>query len=220
MKVLLLLILLTTLGACGGIPQGGTTLVTEATDAVQPFGYAMYCAGALQQNAAAERQFRDSFCHSTAQSTVVQMTPDRARELEEVQKNVNAAITYSPTTVWDPLAARGDCKTFAARKELELLGRGWPAGALRIATAFVDDGGRQQYVYHAVLLADTDQGTIVLDSRQSAPRRWEDVSYIWMTAQTAGRGDRWVRLAADPAKVRIALAANTNGGIASASRMN
>src|SRR5476651_345346 len=178
MKALLLSILLATLGACGGIPQGGTTLVTEATEAAQPFGYATYCAGALQQNAAAEQQFRDSFCRSTAQSSVVHMTPDRARELEEVQKNVNAAITYSPTTVWDPLAARGDCKTFAARKELELLGRGWPAGALRIATAFVDDGSRQQYVYHAVLLADTDQGTIVLDSRQPEPRRWEDVSYI------------------------------------------
>ena len=93
-------------------------------------------------------------------------------------------------------------------------------GATRIATAFVDDGSRQQYVYRAVLLADTDQGTIVLDSRQPEPRRWEDVDYIWMTAQTAGRGDRWVRLAADPGKVRIALAANTSGGIASASRMN
>lgn len=220
MKAILLSILMTTLAACGGIPQGGTTLVTEAAEAAQPFGYATYCAGASRKEAQAEQQFRDSFCHSNAQSNVVHMTPDRARELEEVQKTVNAAITYGATTVWDPLAARGDCKTYAARKELELLGRGWPAGALRIATAFVDDGSRQQNVYHAVLLADTDQGTIVLDSRQSAPRRWEDVSYIWMTAQTAGRGDRWVRLAADPAKVRIALAANTGSGIASASRMN
>jgi hypothetical protein len=41
-----------------------------------------------------------------------------------------------------------------------------------------------------------------------------------MTAQTAGRGDRWVRMAADPAKVRIALAANAGGGIASASPAN
>jgi hypothetical protein len=48
----------------------------------------------------------------------------------------------------------------------------------------------------------------------------EDLSYIWMTAQAAGRGDRWVRLAADPAKVRIAVAANNNGGIGPAAGLN
>jgi predicted transglutaminase-like cysteine proteinase len=219
MKVVLLPILLTALAACSGAPRDGATPFTSAIEAPQPFGYAEYCAGSPQAKAPAEQRFRDAFCRPSAR-TVVQMTPDRRRELEEVQSSVNATIVYSPTTAWDPLAARGDCKTYAARKELELLDRGWPAGALRIATAFVDDGGRQQYVYHAVLLADTDQGTIVLDSRQATPRRWEDVSYIWMTAQTAGRGDRWVRMAADPAKVRIALAANAGGGIASASPAN
>lgn len=110
------------------------------------------------------------------------------------------------------MESAGDGKTYAARKALELLDRGWPASAMRIAPAFVDDGGRQQYVYHAVLFVDTDRGTMVLDSRQQTARRWSDLPYNWMTAQTRGRSDRWLRLAADPEKVRLALAANANSG--------
>ena len=64
--------------------------------------------------------------------------------------------------------------------------RGWPAGALRIATAFVNDGSAQQGASHAVVLVDTDKGTIVLDSRQAGPLPWESLSYIWLSAEVPG----------------------------------
>src|SRR4051794_16070864 len=111
MKAILLSVLLATLAACGSVPHGGTMMVTEASDAPKPFGYAAYCVDG-ERKSAAERQFRESFCHSNVPSTVVHLTPERAQELEDVQKMVNAAITYTPTTAWDPLAARGDCKTY------------------------------------------------------------------------------------------------------------
>ena len=86
-----------------------------------------------------------------------------------------------------------------------------PAGALRIATAFVDDGSPQHLTYHAVLLVDTDRGTLVLDSRHRTPRPWQDLAYVWMTAQIPGSGGAWARLPAEPAAVRMAMAANGSG---------
>jgi predicted transglutaminase-like cysteine proteinase len=177
--------------------------------APQPFGYDAYCGGDAATVGAAERHFREAFCRSNAPPTVVQLTAERVDELNRVQQRVNAAISYGGTTTWDPLMMQGDCKTYAARKALELLERGWPASALRIATAFIDDGSSQQNSYHAVLLVDTDRGTMVLDSRYPTLRPWDELSYRWMTTQARGLGDKWVWLAADPGKVKIAMAPST-----------
>jgi predicted transglutaminase-like cysteine proteinase len=179
-----------------------------ATDipAPAPFGVADYCRDAGGRGDPQDLSFRQSVCSGAPRPAVAVLTPERRRDLEEVQTEINAAIGYRPTTTWDPLAAEGDCKTYSARKELELLRRGWPAGALRIATAFVRDG-RYRYQYHAVLLVDTDRGTLVLDNRHDAPLPWDETAYIWMTAQAPGRAG-WIRLRADPAEVALALAAN------------
>jgi predicted transglutaminase-like cysteine proteinase len=219
MLKLYLILSLFILGACSAMPQSGTVLLSDGTAAPSPFGYAPYCATPSQEEAPQERLFGKIFCHAAAQRTAMQLTPDRFRELDEVQRQVNAAISYAPTTSWSPLATSGDCKTYSARKALELLERGWPAAAMRLATVFVDDGSRQQFQYHAVLLVDTDHGTLVLDSRQRAPRRWEDLRYIWMTAQGPEKGRTWVRLGSDPARVELALAANATSGIPGASQL-
>jgi predicted transglutaminase-like cysteine proteinase len=205
------------LGACSAVPERGTVL--QSLDAApQPFGSAADCAAAQQMQGGAAQAFWDDFCHPAAarEAAVVTLTPERYRELEDVQHDVNAKIAYASTVSWNPLAGAGDCKTFVARKALELLERGWPAGALRIATAFVNDHSPQQLEYHAVLLVDTDRGTLVLDSRQRAPRPWRQVSYIWMTAQargaSAGKTSGWTRLPADPTQVEMALAAASAAG--------
>jgi predicted transglutaminase-like cysteine proteinase len=205
------------LGACSAMPERGTMLQSLEA-APQPFGSAADCAAVDRDGAA--RAFWNDFCHPTAAATTVTLTPERYRELEDVQNGVNAAIAYASTTSWNPLTDVGDCKTFATRKEMELLNRGWPAGALRLATAFVNDHSREQLAYHAVLLVDTDRGTIVLDNRARAPRPWHEAPYIWMTAQARGAGapGGWSRLPADPAAVRMALAAAGIGGLGASAR--
>lgn len=201
------------LGACSTVPERGTMLQGLDSQAAQPFGSAADCVAARGE--ATATRFWDDFCRSTPPPATVALTTERYRELEEVQRKVNAAIAYGTTTSWNPLARNGDCKTFAARKSLELLDRGWPAGALRIATAFVNDNSREQLAYHAVLLVDTDRGTIVLDNRQRRPRPWRELSYIWMTAQARSGNGGWSRLPSDPVEVKMALAANTVGAEAS-----
>ncbi|MDB5410845.1 MAG: hypothetical protein JWL84_5757 [Rhodospirillales bacterium] len=205
---ILFLIGVATLVGCGEIPAGsGSLLVDTAQPASPPFGFGEYCRSAETSVGPAEQQFHAAFCHREAPPRVVRLTPERAHELVQVQEQVAATITYRSTTTWNPLASEGDCKTYVAQKELQLLARGWPAGALRIATAFVDDGSPQQFIYHAVLLVDTDRGTLVLDSRRPRLVWWDQLRYIWMTAQAHDGSQRWVRLPADAAAVKTALAA-------------
>lgn len=190
-------------GACSGLPAASPLLrSTDEAASFQTFGRAEYCGGTVADSR--DALFRRSFCAAADEPEVVELTPARMAELQDVQKAANADIRYRSTTSWSPLSASGDCKTYSARKQLELLARGWPQGALRIATAYVPQTGGGDYHYHAVLLVDTDRGTLVLDNRYERPRRWEELEYVWMTAQTPGRTE-WARLPAAPERVALAM---------------
>lgn len=206
-KYLAIIALAVLLAACSSMPDGSNPVLASnaAQPAPQPYGAAAYCS---QQPADASLRFWNAFCQAKDAPTAVSLTDQTWGELQDVQTMVNRALPYSSTSSWDPLAAAGDCKTATARKELELLDRGWPAGALRVATVFVNDHGPQQLAYHSVLLVDTDRGTIVLDSRQADPQPWENLPYIWMTAEMPGTGGSWSRLPADPRDVQMAMLAN------------
>ncbi len=202
-------ILAISLGACSAMPNDGTVLRAAATlPTPQPVGAASYCAA---PSATAAQPFWDAFCNGNAIPTTVALTPDRWSELQSVQTEVDASIAYVPSDSWDPLSSAGDCKTYAAKTVLALLDRGGPAGAMRIATAFVNDGSAQQGASHAVVLVDTDRGTIVLDSRQASPRPWESLSYIWLSAEVPGGNGDWSLLTTDVAALRTALLANVAG---------
>jgi predicted transglutaminase-like cysteine proteinase len=176
---------------------------TESAPAPEPFGVADYCTFAQHRADQRDKPFRDAFCNRAEERATVKLTAERWRDVKEVQALANASILYRPTASWDPLATEGDCKTFVARKELELLNRGWPSAALRIAMGFVDDG-RYRYEYHAVLLVDTDRGTLVLDNRTDDLVAWNDARYIWVVAQAPARRD-WVRFPVSASKIALAL---------------
>jgi predicted transglutaminase-like cysteine proteinase len=169
-----------------------------------PFGVLGYCAEQTARLSTLMRSFRRSLCTGTEAAAVVELTVERRRELDLVQRRVNADLTYERTVSWDPLVERGDCKNYAARKLLELLQRGWPAGAMRLATAFVEEPGEFRDEYHAVLLVDTSAGTYVLDNLQDAPRPFGDLNYVWVMSQLPGHGD-WARLPANDVAFAHAL---------------
>jgi len=211
MRLLPLLLGTGILAACAAPQDPGASLLTAAGGAAPaPLGQREYCVAAAQRDDADDRPFRDAFCGPPAPREVAELSAARRREIALVQRSANRAIRYAPGGSWDPLALVGDCKNFVARKELDLLRLGWPAGALRVATAFVNDNGRHQNSYHAVLLVDTEEGTLALDNRYERPVPWDALPYVWVSVSTPGPA-RWARLASDPAAISAALAANGLG---------
>lgn len=211
MRFLPLLLGMGLLAACAAPPDHAVSLLTAWRGvAPAPQGQREYCDAAARRDDPDDLPFREAFCGPPARREVADLTAARRRDIELVQRSANRAIRYAPGGSWDPLALVGDCKNYVARKELDLLRLGWPAGALRVATVFVNDNGRHQNTYHAVLLVDTKEGTFALDNRYAKPLPWEALPYLWVSVSTP-EPVRWTRLAADPLAISAALAANGIG---------
>lgn len=105
---------------------------------------------------------------------------------------VNAKVNLFPyefhvEELWQHLQAdmpRGACSNYATTKYTELVARGWPKSALRLACCYVETGE-----YHAVLLVDVDGQTWVLDNRHPYPMEYEQLPYTWDKLQIAGTDD-------------------------------
>ena len=90
---------------------------------------------------------------------------------------------------WSAGDATGDCEDYALTKKQRLLRLGWPSSALLIALART--GGGEE---HAVLVARTDRGDLVLDNLRSDIRPWNQVSYSWRMIQSPTRTWAWNKL--------------------------
>jgi predicted transglutaminase-like cysteine proteinase len=127
-------------------------------------------------------------------------------QLEQVQQQVNEKVRfesdmakYGLDEYWETADDTGDCEDIALAKRKMLLDQGWPAEALRMATA-VDEQGQ----LHAVLTVDVTyahgrRGTYVLDNRFNHVEPWQVLSeygYAWVERMNAtGRG--WTSLRAN-----------------------
>jgi predicted transglutaminase-like cysteine proteinase len=112
--------------------------------------------------------------------------------LRRVNAYVNAAIipardeqVYGVRDWWTaPLSSGGtpygDCKDYALEKRRELIALGAPASALSIALVRTRRGE-----LHAVLVATTRRGDVVLDNLTSRIRAWDATDYRWQARQSA-----------------------------------
>lgn len=132
---------------------------------------------------------------------VVALTPERRRLLEEVNRSVNSAIQdavdldlYGQEEFWiNPLGGgvgdvRGDCEDYALAKRDLLIARGWPSEALFIAV-----GHHQTLGLHAVLVARTSAGDLVLDARSPWLIPFGEAPYVWVKRQLTAYSASWVR---------------------------
>ncbi|KTF68829.1 transglutaminase-like cysteine peptidase [Sphingomonas sp. HT-1] len=82
--------------------------------------------------------------------------------------------------------AVGDCEDLAIEKRLQLIDAGYPADRLFFAVVY-----RRGLGLHTLLLARTDDGDMVLDSRSPYVRPWHEAGYDWISAQAPGEAGRW-----------------------------
>ena len=126
----------------------------------------------------------------------VPTSEQRWSELVRVNREVNAAIRPRPdleqhriADVWSLAPAAGDCEDYALTKRRRLQALGWPARSLLIAIA-EDRAGSQ----HAVLVARTDRGDLVLDNLSDDIVDWSRLDYGWVKRQSVADPRRWVTL--------------------------
>jgi len=119
-------------------------------------------------------------------------------QLNKVNRMVNRRVisvsdreNYQSADVWAlPLSAgnrRGDCEDYVMEKRHQLLAAGYPMRLLSVALVRTRWGDT-----HALLLVETDQGTLALDSFSAWINPWWKLDYQWIMRQSPDDPSLWV----------------------------
>jgi predicted transglutaminase-like cysteine proteinase len=158
--------------------------ISFANPALAPVAFTRFC---VQYPADCQRS------QTTDQRPQREMiTPARMRDLEEVNRDVNRAITYKAdvggllSERWLVSPNAGACHDYAVTKRHELLAHGWPSQSVLLAEVVVPSGE-----HHLVLVVRTSEGDLVLDSINQGIRPWSRTSYQWIRIQSPDDPNRW-----------------------------
>jgi predicted transglutaminase-like cysteine proteinase len=120
----------------------------------------------------------------------------RVAQLIAINSEVNNSIRqekdlalYGVADRWMIAPKAGDCEDFALTKKARLIALGWPSAALLIALARTSAGAE-----HAVLVARTDRGDLVLDSLRREIEGWRPSIYRWTSVQSPTEVWTWYRI--------------------------
>ena len=126
----------------------------------------------------------------------VRLTAARLDLLKQVNRYVNRKIApatdqelYNQPEVWEYPANAGDCEDYVLLKKRYLEGLGFPSEALLI-TVVLDENGAG----HAVLMARTSRGDLVLDNRRDRILPWYRTGYAFLKRQSQSDPGKWVSL--------------------------
>lgn len=123
-------------------------------------------------------------------------TKDDVHYLGMVNAMVNALIRpatdaelYGRAEFWALPETAGDCEDIALLKRKYLIEAGWPSSALLITVVQKRSGEG-----HAVLMARTAYGDLILDSVTDEIRIWHRTSYTFVSRQSERHPQEWVEL--------------------------
>ena len=129
----------------------------------------------------------------------VALTEALRRDLIEVNQTLNQQVVgvtdeayYQKREFWTYPDGFGDCEDYALAKRRELVGRGWPPTSLLMAMVRQRNGEA-----HAVLVAITDVGELVLDNLVGDVLDWDETDYKFVKMQTPTSLSQWVELEDD-----------------------
>jgi predicted transglutaminase-like cysteine proteinase len=154
------------------------THIRVAQPVLAPFGFVSYCIQNSQD------------CMVSNGPATVDWSHAKMRELRRINYQVNRSIRpvndESGTDQWQAQVESGDCEDYALTKRRELIQRGWPAGAIRVAVAYTPDN-----IGHAVLVVSTSKGDLVLDNRTNSILNWKDTDLSWVMIQSGDNPLFW-----------------------------
>lgn len=148
-----------------------------------PIGHAEFC------------QSRPDECRPNAQIVPsIALTEALWQQLLHINAQVNATVVpvtdqdlYQVTEFWTYPNGYGDCEDYVLAKRRELINAGWPASTLLIAVVKQANGEG-----HAVLMARTDRGDLVLDNQVGSIDLWSATPYQFIKRQSQANAGQWV----------------------------
>jgi predicted transglutaminase-like cysteine proteinase len=156
--------------------------IVETSPALAPFQHVRFCI-----------RYPSECLPTHAKIDRIELDPKASDLLEDVNRSVNAAIaplrkSYGSrlSESWTIAPKAGDCNDYAVTKRHQLLSRGFPAGALRLAVVLTPDD-----VGHLVLVISTTSGDLVLDNLTTRIRDWRTTDYKWLKIQSMNDAHLW-----------------------------
>ena len=155
------------------------------TETLPPIGYVAFC-----------QEHRDDCRYAGPFADLVQLTPNKVAELEQVNSLVNTTIkpatdleVYGKVEYWTYPKDRGDCEDYVLLKRRMLIERGWPESTVLI-TVVRDENNEG----HAVLTVRTDAGDLILDNKRTAITHWNETPYTFIKRQSEANPLVWISL--------------------------
>ncbi|WOJ88750.1 transglutaminase-like cysteine peptidase [Methylocapsa polymorpha] len=167
-----------------GAPRASYAPIGEPASV--PYGWTDFC-----------RRYDGECDDSPLPPIEINLTPKAAKEIERINKWVNAHIEpmsdmdhWGVVDQWDyPTDGKGDCEDYALLKRKLLIVEGFPRQAL-LMTVVKDthnDG-------HALLTVRTNAGEFVLDNLNNEMKAWDQTGYRFVKRQSQTDPNAWVQL--------------------------
>jgi predicted transglutaminase-like cysteine proteinase len=125
---------------------------------------------------------------------VTELNEARWTQLVSINNKVNSAVVpmtdqdyYQVAELWTYPSGFGDCEDIALAKRRELIAEGWDPSTLLMAVVRETNGNG-----HAVLMARTDRGDMVLDNQVGTVKLWADTPYQFLKRQSQANSGEWV----------------------------
>ncbi len=181
------IVLLALLGPVQGRSLIETSVVmpiAEASPTLSPFQHVRFCL-----------RYPADCKSDPTETTTVDLTAETLESMQRVNRDVNLSIV--PVAKSDPIAhggwtispTSGDCNDYAVTKRHELLQKGLPAKALRLAVVKTQSG-----IGHLVLVVSTSKGNLVLDNLTETIVAWQLTKYQWVKIQSNSDARYWFEI--------------------------
>ncbi len=169
--------------ARGLAPGLSDSFIRERAPTLAPFAHVRFCVK------------NPSECQASEAEVSEVATPSMEEELVAVNRAINRRVKQIKDNTddfgdsWKVAQNAGDCEDIALAKRKELISKGWPSRALRIAVTKTRGGEG-----HAVLVVRTSQGDLVLDNRHDGVKMWKSTDLTWLKIQSAENPRLWLAL--------------------------
>lgn len=153
-----------------------------------PIGHAEFCRANPSECRGYPRQVELETLNENNWAQLVAINDQMNRQIVPVSD----LDLYRVDEFWTYPDGYGDCEDIALAKRAALIAGGWDPSTLLMAVVRQPNGEG-----HAVLMARTDRGDLILDNQDGLIRLWSETPYQYLKRQSQANPAQWVDILDD-----------------------